>query len=106
MSQFQSGQQHLTGFPASGLMPIDNGGPQNTVLPQAAGSFTLNEATPVTVADSGVTAGSIIIFTLKTVGGTLVAGQGPNVMTITPGTGFTVAGAATDQSVYNWVRIG
>ena len=69
------------------------------------GQFTANGATPVTVADAGVTANSIIIPTLKTVGGT-VSPNLPNVLTITPGTGFTIGGTASDSSVYNYVRFG
>lgn len=65
------------------------------------GSYVNNGATPVTVANTAVTAGSIISFTLKTVGGT-VSASAPNVKTITPGTGFTVAGLASDSSTYNY----
>lgn len=65
------------------------------------GTYINNGATPVTVANAAVTAGSIISFTLKTVGGTVSAGA-PNVKTITPGTGFTVAGVASDTSTYNY----
>lgn len=64
-----------------------------------------NGATPVTVAAAAVTANSIIIFTLKTVGGT-VSPNMPNVLTITPGTGFTYGGTASDTSIYNYVIIG
>lgn len=65
------------------------------------GTYVNNGVTPVTVANTAVTAGSIISFTLKTVGGTVSAGA-PNVKTITPGTGFTVAGVASDTSTYNY----
>lgn len=65
------------------------------------GTYVNNGATPVTVSDTNVTAGSIISFTLKTVGGT-VSASAPNVKTITPGTGFTVAGLASDTSTYNY----
>jgi len=67
----------------------------------SSGTVTLNGATGVTVANPAVTANSIIVFTLKTVGGT-VSPNAPNVKTITPGTGFTVAGTASDTSVYNY----
>lgn len=65
------------------------------------GTYINNGASAVTVADTNVTAGSIISFTLKTVGGT-VSASAPNVKTITPGTGFTVAGLASDTSTYNY----
>lgn len=64
------------------------------------GSFTANGASAVTVADTAVTADSIITFTLKTVGGTV--GAYPAIKTITPSTGFTVAATASDTSVYNY----
>lgn len=63
-------------------------------------TFTMNGATPVVVAFPQITANSQIIFTLKTVGGTV--GAYPSVKTITPGTGFTVAGTAADTSIYNY----
>lgn len=64
------------------------------------GTFTANGTTAVTVADTKVTANSSIVITLKTVGGTV--GAIPAIKTITPGTGFTVAGTASDTSVYNY----
>lgn len=69
-----------------------------------SGTFTLNGATPVTVANKLVTANSVISATLKTVGGT-VSPTEPNVLTITPGTGFTIAGVAGDTSQYNYIII-
>lgn len=67
-------------------------------------TVTLNGATPVTVADTAITANSIVIFTLKTVGGTV--GAYPSIKTITAGTGFTVEGTSGDTSVYNYLVIG
>lgn len=67
----------------------------------STGTYVNNGTTPVTVANAAVTANSNIIFTLKTVGGTVSASP-PNVKTITPGTGFTVAGLASDTSTYNY----
>lgn len=72
-----------------------------TELYGSSGTVTLNGASAVTVANTAVTANSLIIFTLKTVGGT-VSPNAPNVKTITPGTGFTVAGTASDTSTYNY----
>ncbi len=66
----------------------------------SSGTFTANGATPVTVANTAVTANSLIIFTLKTVGGTV--GAYPAVKTITAGTGFTVGATASDTSSYNY----
>jgi hypothetical protein len=69
-----------------------------------AGTFTLNGATPVVVAAPSVTANSQILITLKTPEGTV--GAQPALVTITPGTGFHVAGTALDTSVYNYTIIG
>lgn len=66
----------------------------------SSGTFTANGASNVTVANTAVTADSIIVFTLKTVGGTV--GAYPAIKTITPGTGFAVAATASDTSVYNY----
>jgi hypothetical protein len=66
----------------------------------SSGTFTANGATPVTVTNTAVTANSLIIFTLKTVGGTV--GAIPRCVTITPGTGFNVNCTASDTSLYNY----
>ncbi len=70
-------------------------------FPSVGVTPALNGATPVTVTDARVTAGSNITLTLKTVGGT-VSPNAPAIITITPQTGFTVAGTALDTSVYNY----
>lgn len=69
------------------------------------GTFTLNGATPVTVTNANITANSVVVFGLKTVGGT-VSPNGPAMLTVTPSTGFTVGGTASDTSVYNYAIIG
>ncbi len=76
------------------LSPID------ASLSNSRGTVVLTGATPVTIADSYVTANSSVIFTLKTVGGTV--GAYPVIQTITPGTGFTVQGTALDTSTYTY----
>lgn len=96
---YQSGQLVIP--MTTGRFLFDNGGPQNTVLQVTIGTVTLNGATPVTVANTAVTATSQIQFTLKTVGGTV--GASPAIQTITPGTGFTVQGTASDTSIYNFM---
>lgn len=86
----------ITGGSISGVtLSLDSG---------QSGTFTCNGATPVTVTNANVTANSAIIVTLKTVGGTV--GATPAVKTITPTTGFTIAGTASDTSVYNYTIIG
>lgn len=73
-------------------------------LASASGTFVANDATSVTVANTAVTANSQILMTLKTVGGTILGL--PYIMTITPGTGFTVRAGAADTSTYNYTIIG
>lgn len=67
------------------------------------GTFTANSGTPVTVVNSAVTANSVILFGLKTAGGTVAA---PFMVTVTPGTGFTVNSGGSDTSVYNYIILG
>src|SRR5689334_20736370 len=86
------------------LVPSGVGTSSGPFISCGIGSWTCNGATPVTVADANVTANSIIIPTLTTVGGTV--GALPALKTITAGTGFTVAGTASDTSVYSYLRIG
>jgi len=71
--------------------------PEGTAV---SGTFTANGASQVTVANTKITANSSVIFTLKTVGGTV--GAVPSIKTITPGIGFNVACTASDTSVYNY----
>jgi len=68
-----------------------------------AGTVTLNGATPVSVATTALKDTSVVLFGLKTVGGTV--GAYPSVKTVTPNTGFDVAGTAGDTSVYNWIIV-
>jgi hypothetical protein len=74
----------------------------STLGVQNAGTFTLNGATPVTVAAPSITANSQVLITLKT---PVSVGAHPNLVTKTAGTGFTVAGTAGDDSVYNYAII-
>lgn len=72
-----------------------------TALPSSnGGTFTANGATAVVVANTAVSANSVITFTLKTVGGT-PAGA-PFLSAVTAGTGFSVKAVAGDTSVYNY----
>lgn len=64
-------------------------------------TFTANGSSDVTVVAPEVSADSVVVITLRTVGGTV--GAVPAIQTITPGTGFTVAATAGDSSIYNFV---
>lgn len=81
-----------------------SGGPQRSAVRATGGTFTANGTTAVTVTNANVTANSVILFGVNTVGGT-PAGA-PFIATVTPGTGFTVKAAAGDTSVYNYIILG
>lgn len=89
--------------PPSGFVDIV-GGPQYEQFRMTSGTFVVNGVTAVTVVAPNVTATSQIFFSLKTVGGTV--GAIPAMQTITPGTGFTVLGTASDSSTYNFLILG
>ncbi len=89
---------------ATGIhLPLTEGIALKTGSNGKAGTFTCNGTTPVVVATTGFLAGSVVIISLKTVGGTV--GALPHLATATPATGFTVVGTASDTSVYNWAII-
>ena len=79
------------------------------------GTFTLNGATNVAVADTNTTASSVFTFMFKTLGGTdgrkglanpLMAANYPTLVSRIPGTSFTVVGLAGDTSVYSYAIVG
>ena len=80
------------------------GGPQASVVRASGGTFTANGSTQVNVVNANVTANSVIVFGMKTSGGTV--NGGPFVFTITPGTGFSIKSGSTDTSVYNYFIMG
>jgi hypothetical protein len=68
-----------------------------------AGTFALT-AGSATVSNTGITANSVVVASLKTSGGT--PGIYAPLITLTPSTGFTATGLATDTSTYNYVVFG
>lgn len=77
-------------------------GPQSTAVNANGGTFTC-AAGAATVANTHVTANSIVLSSLKTVGGTVAAHF---IATITAGTGFTVTCGGSDTSTYNYLILG
>lgn len=67
------------------------------------GTFVCNGTTDVTVADPRVQLGTVIVPSLRVVGGTV--GALPSVKTITAGVGFTISGTASDTSTYNYILL-
>lgn len=98
---YPTGSQQIS--PLQGQVAISDG-PQISQFQMVSGTFVANGVTPVTVAASAVVATSMILISLKTVGGTV--GAIPAVKTKTAGTGFTVAGTASDTSTYNYLIVG
>ena len=82
---------------------IATSGPQSAILPINGGTATCTGGGTITVANTAVDAGSIIVLTLKTVGGTPAQ---PFLATITPATGFTFTCGGSDTSIYNYIIIG
>jgi hypothetical protein len=80
------------------------GGPQSSAVRATGGTYTCTSAGTITVANTNVTANSIIVMTLKTVGGTVSTAL--YISTITVGTGFTVICGTSDTSVYNYLVLG
>jgi hypothetical protein len=103
LAQPLPGQIKLTSFANPFGISTQGPGPQSTFLLVSGGTLTCTAGGTITVANTNVDAGSAIILTLKTVGGTVAA---PFVATITPATGFSVTCGASDTSVYNFVVIG
>ena len=64
------------------------------------GTFTLNGATNVVVNNANLAVGDLVVYSLRTVGGTV--GTHPVMKTRTNGTGFAVAGTASDTSIYDY----
>lgn len=99
-----TGQTNLSPIQVTGGGSIPFNGPAQVAgIPVSGGTFTANSGTPVTVSNTKVTANSVILFGLKTVGGTPAA---PFLATVTPGTGFTVNSGGSDTSVYNYLVLG
>lgn len=97
----------LTGTPTSGVNLTFSAIGAGPVLKQGSngrtGTFVCNGATPVTVGNTSLAAGDLILISLSVVGGTV--GAIPAVQTRTASSGFTVAGTASDVSTYRYLLI-
>lgn len=76
---------------------------QSAITPVSGGTFTCTGGGTITVAQTTLTANSVLMFGLKTAGGTVAA---PFQATATPGTGFTVTCGGSDTSIYNYLILG
>lgn len=96
-----SSAEYLVTYTAAATITMMGLGVTNSPV---IGTFTATGATGVVVANTAISPASVIVYTLKTVGGT-PAGK-PFESSITPGTGFTVKAFAGDTSVYNYSILG
>ena len=78
-------------------------GPQSSIVQAHGGTVTCTGGGTPTVTDANLTANSVIIFGLKTKGGTPAQ---PIQTTVTPGTSFVITCGASDTSVYNYWILG
>lgn len=98
----QPGQIFTSPIAVAGSFPY-NGGPQVSAVKANGATTTCTNGGTITVANTNVTANSLILLTLKTVGGTPAQ---PFLATITVGTGFTYTCGGSDSSVYNYLVLG
>lgn len=102
LAQLAPGAIKITSLVGGFALDIITSGPMAAKLPLNGGTFTC-ASSAATIANTNVDSGSLIVMTLKTVGGTVAA---PFVATITPGTGFTATCGGSDTSTYNYLIIG
>ena len=94
---------------AQALERVTDGFPDDTLAPTAASSVVLTPVGGTVVANllnttnTNLTANSVIIFGLKTKGGTPAQ---PIMTTVTPGTSFVITCGGSDTSVYNYWIMG
>ena len=96
------GMQFTTPVLVPGSIPF-NGGPQSSAIQAHGGTVTCTGGGTPTVTDANLTANSVIIFGLKTKGGTPAQ---PIQTTVTPGTSFVITCGGSDTSVYNYWILG
>jgi len=106
---YSTGVDVLTTLDGTERVLVDNGGATLVVVTSQtignlagaiAGTFVANQATAVVVPNVNITATSVVLFGLKTIGGT-PAGA-PFISAVTPGVGFSVKSVAGDTSTYNY----
>lgn len=86
----------------TGSFPF-NGPAQTAGVPASGGTFVCTGGGTITITNARVTANTVVMFGLKTVGGTPAM---PFMATVTAGTGFTATCGGSDTSTYNYVILG
>ena len=103
LAQIIPGNIKLTSFANQFGIATLGPGPQSTYLLVSGGTVVCTGGGTPSVTNTNVDAGSAIILTLKTAGGTPAV---PIVTTITVGSGFSITCGGSDTSTYNYVVIG
>lgn len=86
----------------TGSVPF-NGPAQVSGVPVSGGTFTCTGGGTPTVTNSKVTAYSVLMVGLKTLGGTPAM---PYMSAVTAGTSFVVTCGGSDTSIYNYIILG
>lgn len=86
----------------TGSFPF-NGPAQTTGVPSSGGTVTCTGGGTPTITNSRITANSVMMFGLKTKGGTPAT---PIQTTVTAGTSMVITCGGSDTSVYNYLIIG
>lgn len=81
-----------------------NAGTQVSGISATGGTFTCTSGGSIVVPGTAATANSIVLMSAKTFAGTGTAG--PQVGSLTAGTGFTAKCATNDTSLYNYWILG
>lgn len=98
------GANFVTALSGRYSLGINTAGPQSAIVPLNASTVTCNGTSTVTTANTNVTAGSFIVFTVKTPTGTV--GAYPAVQALVAGTSFDIKCTASDTSIYNYFILG
>lgn len=102
LAMAQSGQQYVSPVTLGGSFPY-NGGALVQAVRANGGTVTCTGGGTPTITNSNLTANSVVLWGLKTAGGTPAI---PIMTTVTPGTGFTVTCGGSDTSVWNYLILG
>ena len=79
------------------------GGPQSSAVKASGGTVTCTGGGTPTITNSTIDANSVVMFGLKTAGGTPAV---PIMTSIVVGTSFVITCGGSDTSVYNYVILG
>lgn len=97
-----TGQILTSPITVGGSFPY-NGGPMTSAVPANGGTVTCTGGGTPTVTNSNITTNSVVLFGLKTAGGTPAA---PSMLAVIVGTSFQITCGGSDTSTYNYIILG